>query len=90
LASVHNEAQTAAVPFQAVNKIPPFDSHSRTLKHQYSVPSFDPYARLLEQQYNAPSFVLIEQQHAYVGLAIVCFMSGYLMASLPRRRRRQL
>jgi hypothetical protein len=31
-----------------------------------------------------PSFVL------YVGLAIACFMSGYLMASLPRRRRRHL
>jgi hypothetical protein len=44
----------------------------------------------LDQHCLVPSFVLIEQQYAYVGMALVCFMSGYLMASLHRRRRRHL
>ena len=86
---IDDEAPTATVPFQAVNETPPFDSHSLILKSQYGVTSYDFYTR------NAPSIVLIEQLHAYIvtyiGFAILCFMSGYLMASLQRhRRRRQL
>jgi hypothetical protein len=85
----HNETQNETIPFQALNETPSLVSHSRMLKQKYGVPSFDPYHRLLEQQYDVPSFT-IEQQRACVGLALVCFMSGYLMASSPRRRRRHL